>query len=69
MSSFSVVDFERQDYFDMAKKGTTIIKKNRLIKFVILVFDNLNNLYKRLSMIALEKHQKLVNKYLFIYVE
>ncbi|CAF0930504.1 unnamed protein product [Rotaria sp. Silwood1] len=43
MNSFSIVDLQRQDYYDVAKK----------------VFDNLNNLYKHLSVVALEQQKQL----------
>jgi hypothetical protein len=42
INSFTQLDAQRQDYFEMSKK----------------VFDNLNNLYKRLSVLALEQQQQ-----------
>jgi hypothetical protein len=47
INSLTLLDGQRQDYFEMSKK----------------VFDNLNNLYKRLSVLALEQQQQqqLVN--------
>ncbi|CAF2730327.1 unnamed protein product [Rotaria sp. Silwood2] len=45
VNSYSFVDLQRQDYYDSAKK----------------VFDNLNNLYKHLSVVALEQQQQQLN--------
>ncbi|CAF0745509.1 unnamed protein product [Adineta steineri] len=45
INSFTLVDLQRQDYYDTAKK----------------VFDNLNNLCKRLSAVAVEQQQTLNN--------
>jgi len=45
INSIILSDSQRQDYFDHAKR----------------VFDNLNNLYKRLSSLALEQHAQLTN--------
>ncbi|CAF3523770.1 unnamed protein product [Rotaria sordida] len=45
INSFSLIDLQRQDYYDVAKK----------------VFDNLNNLYKQLSVVALEQQKQLNN--------
>ncbi|CAF1461107.1 unnamed protein product [Adineta steineri] len=42
INSFTLLDAQRQDYFEMSKK----------------VFDNLNNLYKRLSVLAIEQQQQ-----------
>ena len=43
INSLTLLDGQRQDYFDLSKK----------------VFDNLNNLYKRLSVLALEQQQSV----------
>ncbi|CAF1250505.1 unnamed protein product [Rotaria sordida] len=45
INSFTLLDTQRQDYFEISKK----------------VFDNLNNLYKRLSVLAIEQQQQLIN--------
>ncbi|CAF0976428.1 unnamed protein product [Rotaria sp. Silwood1] len=45
INSFTLLDAQRQDYFEVSKK----------------VFDNLNNLYKRLSVLAIEQQQQLIN--------
>ncbi|UJR21278.1 hypothetical protein I4U23_024370 [Adineta vaga] len=42
INSFTLLDAQRQDYFEVSKK----------------VFDNLNNLYKRLSVLAIEQQQQ-----------
>ncbi|CAF0874345.1 unnamed protein product [Adineta ricciae] len=42
INSFTLLDAQRQDYFEISKK----------------VFDNLNNLYKRLSVLAIEQQQQ-----------
>ena len=62
INSFSVLDAQRQDYFDVSKKG--LIKDDDIALDPIhvlplrrLVFDNLNNLYKRLSVLAIEQQQ------------
>jgi hypothetical protein len=38
-----------------------IITIKSFVFFFILVFDNLNNLYKRLSVLAIEQQQQLIN--------
>jgi len=45
INSLGHLDAQRQDYFEMSKK----------------VFDNLNNLYKRLSILAIEQQMPLIN--------
>ncbi|CAF1086501.1 unnamed protein product [Rotaria magnacalcarata] len=45
INSFTLLDVQRQDYFELSKK----------------VFDNLNNLYKRLSVLAIEQQQQLTH--------
>ena len=63
INSFTLLDTQRQDYFEMSKKG---LIKNKTTGFVLLfslVFDNLNNLYKRLSVLALEQQQMVKQIY------
>jgi hypothetical protein len=58
INSFSFLDAQRQDYFDMSKKGSSERDNDASNSIhVLLVFDNLNNLYKRLSVLAIEQQQ------------
>lgn len=61
-SILSVISMLNDKIISKCRKKVRQTKRKRfLISLFVLVFDNLNNLYKRLSILAIEQQMPLIN--------